>query len=279
MIWLNKKELHFSQFPNGESNVYAEDFKHLVKSSNTIHFKYESDQDLIHLMFVKKHLDTFVVDYTNLIIFYMPYSRMDRSEKGSVFTLKYVAEFINELGFCKVTTIEPHSDVTPAVFKNARSYMINEDLLPKVMDEVGFDKDDDYLVYPDAGAQKRYAKMFDGHTLVAHKDRDFATGRIKSLELMGDKDANLTGRTAIIVDDLSSYGGTFLLTAAQLKARGFSKVYLLVAHAETSIFKGNLFDADSPIDKIFTTDSIISTEHNLQQPEKLHVYSVMEHLL
>lgn len=278
MIWLNGHLIEFKKFPNGETLVGNQSIEDAARNGqNKLVFKYQKNEDLIHLMFVKKHLDRIGVSHVSLLITQMPYGRMDRSEKGSVFTLKYVTEFVNELSFYDVVVIEPHSDVTTALLDNADAYMINEHLLTIVMNEVQFDLEKDYVVYPDAGAQKRYAKMFDGNTIVAHKHRDFETGQIKKLDLVGETFPASTGRKAIIVDDLSSYGGTFMFTAEKLKEKGFDEIYLLVAHAEDSIFKGRIFGEDSPITKVFTTDSLLSMPlvwTNKQYEEKIKVYQI-----
>lgn len=258
MILIDGREVQFETFPNGETLVVAESIFDNVSVPQQIQFKYESDADLIKLMLVKRHLDQskFIVSPV-LVIYYMPYSRMDRSENGSVFTLKYVADFINCLGFRKVFVIEPHSDVTCAVVNNSEPYYVNFDLLPKVEEMVGFNPADDYLFFPDAGAQKRYAKLNGYKQLVGFKHRDFATGEIKSLEVVGKLSGGI--EKVIIVDDLSSYGGTFVHSATKLREMGFTKIYLLVAHAENSIFKKELLKGDL-IDKAFTTDTIL-TDH------------------
>src|SRR5437763_13037552 len=106
MILLNGKEVEFSTFPNGETHFKNAGLK--VDSMNMVSFKYTNDSDLVKLMFLKNYLDHYSIRNT-LIIYYMPYSRMDRSEGGSPFTLKYVANFINSLKFNSIQVIEPHS--------------------------------------------------------------------------------------------------------------------------------------------------------------------------
>ena len=89
MIKLNGTELVFKTFPNGETLVDGDAITALMAEQNTLAFKYENDSDLIKLMFVKQYLDSRKV-HADLTIAYMPYSRMDRIEGASVFTLKYV---------------------------------------------------------------------------------------------------------------------------------------------------------------------------------------------
>lgn len=268
MILLNGVEVQFEKFPNGETHVISkmketeehpamDFFKANIKAINLITFKYESDMSLMELIFVKNHIDAMVFTACDLLIYYMPYSRMDRSEGGSVFTLKYVSALINQMMFDKVYIIEPHSDVTTALIDRSVALMPTKALLDSALNEVQFDLEHDYVIFPDAGAQKRYAKMFGGNVLVGHKHRDFDTGKIVSFDLVGGY--NGTGKKAIIVDDLCSYGGTFIATAEALKAKGFEEIYLIVAHAEDAIFKGKIF-TESPIKKVFCTDSIISSD-------------------
>lgn len=265
MIKLNGRILDFETFPNGETRVNGEQIKNYQSSINQIEFKYENDSDLIKLLFVKKHLEELNTK-SYLIIYYMPYSRMDRVEGNSVFTLKYVSEFINNLGFEKVTIVEPHSDVTPALINKSLAIYPSISILEDVVSEVGFDSEKDYLFFPDQGAAKRYSKVKGYKSLIGFKERDFQTGQIKSLQMVGDVAEQ--GFKAIILDDLSSYGGTFILSAERLREAGATEVYLLVAHCEESIYEGKIFKTDL-IDKVFTTNTIVKEAKN----EKIKLYN------
>ena len=254
MIKVNGELLEFQTFPNGETRVDGEAIlKAATEPSNIVMLKYESDGDLIKLMFVKRFMDDRRL-HSSLLISYMPYSRMDRVEGASVFTLKYAANFINSLGFEEVTVIEPHSDVTMALIDRSRAEYPSVELLEQVIRETGFDPKEDFLFFPDAGAQKRYAKVKGFKQLVGFKVRDFQTGQIQKLDVVGD--AGKPGFKAIIVDDLCSYGGTFLLSAERLKELGASEVFLLVGHCEKSIFQGKVPDSDL-LDRVFTTDTML----------------------
>lgn len=261
MISIDGKVVDFSKFPNGETLFNHNSLEALTGwVPQRVFFRWEDDRDFVKLAMLKDYLDSIGVEPDELLISYMPYSRMDRSENGSPFTLKTITEFVNSLKFKEIYVVEPHSDVTCALLDNASPVYINPNLLSVVKRAVDFQEQFDYIVFPDAGAQKRYAKSITtGHQLVGFKNRDFATGQIKSLDIVGNIHAVSLGDTskAIIVDDLSSYGGTFIRTAKALRDKGVEEVFLLVAHAENSIFKGELFDH---IDMVFTTDSLL-TDH------------------
>lgn len=276
MIKLNGREVEFKTFPNGETHFDQTQLmlrvNEEIASNQKLLFKYENDSDLIKLMLLKNYLDAMLLDNVTMFVAYMPYSRMDRSERYSPFTLKYVANFINQLNFKSVVVIEPHSDVTTALLDRSIAKYINFNLVEKVKEEVDFDEENDYIVFPDNGSAKRYSKMKAKNVIVGHKDRDFQTGEIKGLKLVGDLSAE--GDKAIIVDDLSSYGGTFVHTAKALMDEGFEEIYLLVAHAENSIFKKELFKY---IDKVFTTNSILTEQDNWENKKfesQLKIYDI-----
>lgn len=276
MILFNGKEVKFTKFPNNETKVDENSILCTQTDDiGVITFKFQDDSDLIKLMLVRKYLNDILPSIrVALFITYMPYSRMDRTEDLSVFTLKYISEFINSLNFEVVMICEPHSDVTPALINHCHVVPVTKDLLPKVIEEVNFDKENDYLFFPDAGAQKRYAKLApDCKNLVGYKQRDWSTGKIESLQLVGE----LPNKPfkAIIVDDLCSYGGTFMASAKELEAVGAYEIYLLVAHCENSIFKGQI-PGSKLIDKVFTTNSILDEYSAELTDGKIKVYNIKE---
>jgi ribose-phosphate pyrophosphokinase len=267
MIQVNGTELKLGTFPNGETLVDGDELLKVMKQENVIIWKYENDGDLIKLMFVKQYIEQHQATAA-LIIAYMPYSRMDRIEGTSAFTLKYTANFINSLQFSKVTVIEPHSDVTLALLDRSEALYPTIRLIDQVAEAAGLNWNHDVLFFPDAGAQKRYSKLKgDYKQLVGFKQRDFATGRIQSLELVGQ--VPTTPFKALIVDDLCSYGGTFLLSAEKLKQAGASHVYLLVAHCEKSIYKGKLLDSGL-VDRVFTTDTMLDEAGH----DNIHIFEL-----
>lgn len=281
MITLNGTEIEFFTFPNGETGLKHENInENMIKIDGTdmITFKYTDDGDLIKLLLLKDYLD-FITDLKfDLVITHMPYGRMDRSENFSPFTLKTVSKLINSMGFNTVTIFEPHSDVTCALVDNSRAIHLTVELLPTVMEEIGFNKELDYVFFPDAGASKRYKNLTGFKQLIGHKKRDFETGEIKGLQVIGEIDSlgmlEEHPPKVLIVDDLTSRGGTFVHSAKALRALGFEEVYLLVAHAENTVFKGELFDH---IDKLFTTNSMITEQNNWENQKfasQLKIYEL-----
>ena len=240
------------QFPNGEM-----DFSHIQDDIRIIILKWESDADLFNLMQVKRTLDARGSKQIALTILYMPYSRMDRDAVGgSSCTLRYVGEFIQSLGFAKIRVMDPHSELTLAYLGEK-----SESIYPFTsFDESLFERQrpNPIIMFPDAGAQKRYSKMSlfaQLRQVVGYKNRDFATGRILGYDISAAD--CVRGNAVIIVDDLCSGGATFLFAARELRKFTPDSITLLVSHCEKTVARGDLLKAGSPIDRIVTTNSII----------------------
>lgn len=262
MIKLNGVKVDTFHFPNNElgfkSSIFPQakfnDTRGNKIDVQTLELYYDSDSDLLTLLFVRNHLRTFPFD---LHIPYFPYSRMDRTENNSVFTLKSVAELINSMNFDRVFIDEPHSDVVMALVNNAIAINRTEELFEEMCATTG-DWRSGYIYYPDAGAEKRYSKRIKhDKVLVGMKTRDFATGKITGLQVHGDQD--LKGAPVVILDDLCSKGGTFVLGAKALKERNAGNIILVVAHCENAIYDGEILSCGL-FHKVYTTDNLLTRD-------------------
>jgi len=279
MIWLNGKLLVNSFFPNNEIKLNEEQIRRivltpLISGVSYLSFKYLTDSDLIDLMFIKKYLDTLNQEVF-LTIQYYPYSRMDRSKNDSAFTLKYVANFINSLNFSRIDIIEPHSNMCVGLTDNGYGILMGERIFEKAFmyKERSFDKEKDIICFPDDGAQKRYCDAFKGFKqVVGFKSRDFISGKISKLDLIGLSE-DCSDCKAVIINDLCSYGGTFMMSGNKLKEVGVKDITLIITHCEESILLGDIFKPNSPISRVFTTNSIINDNQKL--PDNLIVYDLM----
>lgn len=262
MILLDGVRVKFGKFPNGESNLNFNNLEFHGHSEVTL--KYESDQDLFDLFILKKYMDTTPMDgQWRLNILYMPYSRMDRRNLNYTFNLKFVCELINSMNFKEVEVLDAHSDVTLALLNNCYGYTLIPQLFSKFLESDGLptivwgngvtgpDTKDLVIMFPDAGAEKRYSNQFRYPSVVGTKERDFKTGNITKFDFYG---VDVFGKYVVIVDDLCSKGGTFVGAARALRERGARKVFLIVTHCENTILQGEVGEY---IDHVFTTNSII----------------------
>lgn len=229
---------------------------------------YRDISEQVLLYNIVKHLKNIGAGPMRLFMPYVPNARMDRvhDRRREVPTLKFFADFINDLGFSEVHILDPHSDTTTMLLDRVR-------LMPR---KRFFEKavtafKPDVIVFPDAGAMKRY--HHGGNFLYAEKDRDWATGKIKSVIVHNPLGLSLGQNTwALISDDICSKGGTFFHVGKALKEIGVGHVGLYVSHCEDSIRDGKLFSGESPIETVYTTDSIEREYKN----DRLVVFPVCE---
>lgn len=260
MILLNGKQIIITQFPNGESDIKVDDLE--LKKNNIIIMKYEDDSDLIHLMIIKSYLDEKDLE-CKLFLGYIPYSRMDKPEGIHLFTLKYLCNFINSLHFTSVMVIEPHSDVAPALLNKCKVVHMSTILAKRIIKEKEFDKEKDVIYFPNARAEKNFGKEMREmgfRTLTGVNQRDFGTGDIIGIQLIGNIPSDESFKV-IIIDDLCSYGGDFLRGAQKLIEIGAGDIYLSVSHCEHSIFLGGIFQSDL-IKEVYTTNTMIQNQEN-----------------
>lgn len=217
--------------------------------SERITWCYDSDSEIFTLQcLVDAIRDVKPFSKITLLLPYIPNARQDRKVSGRFFTLKSFAKLINSMNFYKVEVCDPHSDVSTALIDRVK-------VLSQLKDSVKIE-DDTVLMYPDAGAAKKYNAT--DKDIIGNKHRN-AEGRIENYELLNFVDGT---KNVIIIDDICSYGGTFVAAAKALKEKGVERIALLVTHCEDNILKGDVFDY---ISEVYTTDSICHIKH-----EKLH---------
>lgn len=261
MIDINGIEITLSRFPDGTlhltPNLNDVSLEEPTDQYALITWRYEGDEEMAAILFLTKHLQK--LGYcVSLDMPYIPNARQDRVKtERDVFTLKYFAEFINSLNLDKVFVLDPHSNVSAALFDNiiteSPEYYCQQ-AIQTIYDEI--DNSPLMAFYPDEGAMKRYSENYGLECAYAAKNRDWQTGKILGLEVIGNANA-IKGRNIIIIDDICSKGGTFYYSAKKLKELGANKIFLFVTHCEKTVFEGELFKSGL-IDKLFTTDSIFT---------------------
>ena len=225
----------------------------------TLEWLYEKDEEMI-LYFIARHIrDQYNVKNLTLYMPFIPHARMDRvKNRREVFTLKYFCDFINSMRFDKVIVRDAHSNVSLALINNVTQEPIDKNIIELIARLL--DPKKDFVFYPDEGSCKRYSEIISFPYVFGVKKRDWNTGKITGLDVIGDMPES--SFNVLIIDDISSYGGTFLHSAKKLKELGAEKVYLYVTHCENSILEGELINSGL-LEKIYTTKSLYTGEHPL----------------
>lgn len=220
----------------------------------------ESANDkLVRLMFFVGALKDAGAARVTAVVPYLAYARKDRRTKpNDPVTTRYVAQMIESVGTDCVVTLEVHN---PAAFENAfRCRTVALTATPLFVDHIKRHLAGDRLVVvsPDAGGMKRAELLREsleaalGHPVakgLAEKHR--SAGVVSGDLFVGD----VAGRTALIVDDLISTGGTLLRAAKSARAAGAKRVLALVTHG---LFMPGAEDvlADPAIDQVIVTDAV-----------------------
>ena len=262
MIIVNGHPIHYDarRFPDGSLSVKLPPF-HGIDELN-ICWHYEGDSELFTLICVRKHY------FNKQAVLYMPYcphARMDRvKEADDVFTLKYFCEIINSLNFQRVYIFDVHSSVASALLDRVVNLSAEGDI-NSAISEVSKKEENLMLFFPDEGAMKRYSSFSKLPYSFGIKKRDWETGKIEGLDIIGPSVAD---KNILIIDDICSKGGTFVRAAKALKEAGAKNIYLYVSHCEDTIFRGEVFNY---IEKVYTTDSIFPPS---MQTEKIEILKV-----
>jgi ribose-phosphate pyrophosphokinase len=248
-------------FPDGTKLIKLPN----VSFMGDIKWFFESEDELATLIYITNTLKDLGKD----VFLYMPYipnARFDRVKSNSeVFTLKWFCDILNYLKFEEVMVLDPHSHVSEALINKVEiqspKNIIKSFIAKNFLDDCSLNKF--ALFFPDEGAMKRYSGMFKMPYTFGLKKRDWETGEIRGLDIVGDE-TFIKGRKVLIVDDICSRGGTFYHSAKKLKELGAEEVYLYVTHCENTILEGDLLTSGL-IEKVFTTNSIFTKEHEMIQ--------------
>lgn len=284
MITIDNVPVKITKFPDGTSKFEHTCLTYARKEGSVcIKWLYDNDAELFELQCLVDWLREHGVNNISLFMPYVPNARMDRVQNPyEMFTLKTFAKIINDMHFTIVTTIDIHSNVGAALIDNIENIIPVENISEILdMPEMREHKYNDELLlyFPDEGAMKRYAyiaKCFNLPYVFGMKNRDWATGEIKGLSVLGETD-KIKDSHVLIIDDICSKGGTFYHSARELRKLGAKTVRLYVSHLENTVHSGELLNSivDSDpnnmlITDIFTTNSIYR-EGPDYNPARIHI--------
>lgn len=272
MLTINYTKVVKGRFPNNEVDYLPvkdiEEVKLFERRQYGFKVVFESNEDLFNLMVMNKA----VMDYDSncrryLIMEFFPYGQMDRKTDSHLFSLKYVADLINDCKFDEVVIKDPHSNVLPALVKNN---LVVNDLAPNDGDiscmvkkiegkevintSLNFDNYDLFF-YPDNGAAKKYSEITSKSYRFGNKRRNLDTGEIVSYDVIANKE-DIEGKNVLIVDDLVMGGRTFKEAAKALKEMGAVTIDLYVTHVMPQARAFWTSNGDGLINTLYTADTL-----------------------
>mgnify|MGYP000510319196 CR=1 FL=1 len=263
MLYLNNNKVKFITFPNQEKRLDLPlNFVNNLHE-NIVLWNYETDASIFELLLFDEVMVKLKHNY-KLVIGYMPYSRMDRTdERNTAFSLKVLIQLLSEQtsALKEVFVLDPHSPETLSKFKEygMKAQEIDYSLADEVMKFANVNLDETWIVFPDSGAANRYDYYKYPNVIICEKIRNFATGVIESVNVETRSKSSIAKEMMlklIVIDDLCSYGGTFVKALEAIEKHpdiNFDEAWLVVTHAEKALEEGKVLEK---YDKVFCTDSI-----------------------
>lgn len=188
----------------------------------------------------------------NLVSPYLGYSRQDRKVLSrEPITAKLVANLITKAGTNRLITTDLHVDQIQGYYDIPVDHFVG---YPLFADYILKQKVKNIVVVaPDIGAVKRNRKMATLlHAPLAIIDkRRQKHNQCEIMNVVGD----VSGKTAVILDDIIDTAGTITTAASVLKDKGAKKVIICATHA---LLSGNAVEKlkKSPASQVLLLDSI-----------------------
>ncbi|MEM0453464.1 MAG: ribose-phosphate pyrophosphokinase [Sulfolobales archaeon] len=184
---------------------------------------------------------------------YLAYSRQDRRFlDGEPVSIKTVLKLLNSVGTNYLITVDMHKAESLKYFHgktiNLNPTRLFAEAISKVVNKP-------IVIAPDQGASGKAAELAkllpDSEYVVFKKYRDRITGKITHETL----DVDVSGRDAIVIDDIVSTGTTIASIASYIRGRGVSKTYVVCSHA---LLVGNAFEKviSSGVSKIYALNTL-----------------------
>jgi ribose-phosphate pyrophosphokinase len=187
------------------------------------------------------------------VIPYFSYAKGDKKDEPRVsIRARVCADAIEVAGATRVVTLDLHSPQIQGFFQVPVDNLYALPVLCARLQEMSLQNV--IVVAPDAGFAKqarRFARFLGTPVAIADKERAGHEEMPTIREIIGD----VSGKTAVIVDDFTISARTLTDVAAELVNRGAASVYAMVTHAVLA--PGSIERLEkSPLQRLFVTDSV-----------------------
>lgn len=188
------------------------------------------------------------------VVPYFGYAKQEKKTAGrEPISAKLVANLMATAGTHRVVTMDLHAAAIQGFFDIPVDNLMALPTLANYFQKKGITNDDVVVVSPDAGGVARartFAERLNGSLAIIFKRRpkpDVA----EVTEVVGE----VKGKTAVIIDDMISTGGTLIKGAQALIKRGVKRIYACATHA---ILAGNALKEieNSELKEVVVTDTV-----------------------
>jgi len=245
-----------------------------------------ANDNFIELCLIADTLRREGISNMSAIIPYLGYSRQDKQHlPKECISIQTMCTLLSSVGISSVTTLDIHN---ASVVPQCDMPIINVSAMPflakSVRSRLGITTDNEHtftITSPDAGGIARAGEFAD-HFYADQKNREVVSMK-KEREL--DKthvsravslDGNIQDMHVILIDDVSTSGGTLMNAAELCKANGVKDVHTVVVHADFAQGTAARLQYCPDISTIFTTNSIERTIENLDLYSKIQVIDISQ---
>ena len=230
---------------------------------------YPTNDSIMELLLLLDALKRSSAHRITAVIPYYAYARQDRKDKPRVpISAKLLADLIQTAGAHRVLTVDLHSAQIQGFFNIP---VDNIFALPVIYEYLKAKNIENLvIVSPDAGGVER-ARMLQnrlgGNLAIIYKKRP-APNVVETLDVIGD----VSGKNAVIIDDIIDTAGTIVAAADMLISKGAKSVIAACTHP---VFSGPAVERlkNSSIQEVITTNTI---PVDGKEFDKLTVISVAE---
>jgi len=230
---------------------------------------FPTNDNFMELLFWIDALRRASAESVTVIMPYFSYAKGDKKDEPRVsIRARVCADAIEVAGADRVVTLDLHAAQIQGFFRIPVDVLY---ALPPLCTALRRkDLKNLVVVSPDTGFAKqarKYASFLGASLAIADKQRRGHDEHAEVLEIIGD----VSGMTAVIVDDFTISAGTLTAAAEQLVSRGAIAVYAMVSHGVFTPGSMERLDS-SPIERILVTDSIETQPVTLSR--KIEIVSV-----
>ncbi len=221
-------DIQIARFPDGEisvkitENIRGSDV-YLIQSTS-----YPPNENLMELLIIIDALRRASAARITAVMPFYGYGRQDRKDQPRVpITAKLVANLLVAAGANRLLTMDLHTQQIQGFFDIPVDALTAAPVMVKYLREQKLKNL--VVVSPDPGGMKMayaYSRELNSGLAIVAKQRTSPTS-VESHNVVGE----VAGRTAIIVDDLVTTGGTLCAAADLLKQNGAREIYAVITHA------------------------------------------------
>ena len=226
------------------------------------------NENLMELLVIIDALKRASAGRITAVIPYFGYARQDRKDQPRVpITAKLVANLLTVAGADRILTMDLHAGQIQGFFDIPLDHLFAINVFVDYIEKLKLG--DFVVVSPDVGGIKTaraYAKRLGAGLAIVDKRR-ISPEKAEAMNILGE----VSGKNAVLVDDLIATGGSLLEAAAALKKAGVKKIYAAVVHG---VLSGDAIKnvENSLLEGLIITNTIPLSNH--KKHPKIKVLSV-----